>query len=283
MKTIYILVIFVVMMGITAIAQDSESGREVNYPSFYARAGAGFGVGLCYDDPCEEEEDYYYGSYDRVKVYGAAYGTGANVRIAGGYMFSRYVGAELGISDFWGLKKTQELNYQGGEGGSYNTIYKRSAMVVNITPAIMVTPGFDTWNPYARFGLSMGVFPVIYETQTQTTGGTVYQTTGKYSGGFPLGYSAALGLEYKLSNSFRLSAEFDCEGMNYAPSKWEITKYTINDADHLGDLTTKQKKTEFEKSYDKSEVIPDDSPNKALRKYFPLSNVSVNIGARFIF
>jgi hypothetical protein len=283
MKNIYILVIFVMLAGVTVTAQNNQFAADDDSPGFYGRVSGGFGVGLCYDDPCEYEEDYLYGSYDNVNTYGAAYGTGGNVTLAGGYMFSKYVGVELGIRDFWGLKKTQQFTYQGVEGGSSNTTYKRNVMSLQIIPSIILTPGLENWNPYARFGLSMGVYNTVTETETNNTGNVETISKGKYSGGFPLGYSAALGLEYKLSGSISLTAEADCEGMNYAPNKWEIREYTVNGADHLGDLTTKQKETEFVKSYDRSESIPNDSPDKALRLYFPLSNVSLNVGAKIRF
>jgi len=186
MKTLYIMATIILMITVTANARDPKSDKNDNVPFFYSRISTGFGVGLCYDDPCEYDEDYYYGDYDRIETYGAAYGTGADVRLAGGYMFNKFMGVELGISDFWGLKKTQELNYQGTEGNSSNTLYKRSSMVVEITPAFVITPGFDNLNPYARFGLSMGVFPAIYQTETITVGDMVTKTTGKYTGGFPL-------------------------------------------------------------------------------------------------
>jgi len=280
MKTILLFTGFIAIMGLAAYAQDNGQGwKDTPENRFYARLGAGGGIGLCYYDPCDEFDEDYGPEADVLKSVNFAPGKGFDIELAAGYRPNRYLALELAIRDHLGLKTKTNVNYEGE--GSYIKNSDIRAMIISVTPSFVITPGLANFNPYARFGMGIGIVPDLYYKEVTTSGGNVYSIEGKYHGGIPLGYSIAGGMDFRIGNSLKLFGEFNCIGMNYTPKYYDVTKYTVNGADHLGDLSEKQKRTEFVKTYDKEANIPNDSPNKQLKQTFPVSSFGLNVGITY--
>lgn len=69
-----------------------ETGTEFK-DRFYLRAGGGFGIGLCYYNPCDYYDEEYYPTYDNYKALNFVPGRGFNVDVGAGYMFTKNLGA----------------------------------------------------------------------------------------------------------------------------------------------------------------------------------------------
>jgi hypothetical protein len=274
MKKFIQLVLLAQLAGGMVYAQDGPADR-----TYYGRAGIGGGIGLCYYDPCDYyyNEDYFSPNYDNLQSVGFAPGHGFNINIAAGYRLNKHLAVELGLRDFFGtnIKTTYNSN---GEGGSYSDVIKTRGMMFQVVPGIVLNAGMDKFDPYARFGLIIGAVPRIYEKEEQTDGTNTVNFEGVYKGGIPLGFNAALGVNYTLSDRIKLYAEINCNGINFTPKKYELTLYTQNGADQLGSLSTNQKETEFVNKYDAMEEIPSTSPDKQLKESFPFSNVELAVG-----
>lgn len=65
--------------------------------------------------------------------------------------------------------------------------------------------------------------------------------------------------------------------------KGEVTEYTYNGTDELGDLTTSEKEIELVNSYsyDSNNVPSDSGPTKALKERLPFGSLGLNVGVRF--
>jgi opacity protein-like surface antigen len=280
MKKLYFLLFTVIWMANNAWSQENEQATNNFEKGFYVGAAIGFGFGLCYYDPCcYYDESNYSPSYDVVKGISLMWGKGINGQIEGGYNFNKYIGVDLGVRDFWGLniKKTSDGN-SGTEGGYFTETNKFRAMVLEVIPSVVISPGFDDFNPYAKFGVSVGVYPAIYRTESQTTGNTTIDYKGVYYGHIPVGYSVAGGLQWNFADNMNVHVEADFDGEYYSPAHYKVTEYKINGVDHFSDLTNKQKYIDFVKTYDKLETIPDDSHNKRLKESFPLTGIGLNVG-----
>jgi hypothetical protein len=279
MKKFHLFIFLIFLLRLTGKAQDEINLRD----RFYTRIGVGYGIGLCNYDPCDDYDEDYYPTYDDLRSINFVPGRGFDADVGAGYMFTRNIGAELDVNSFFGLpiKLTKNNYYSEGAGQTLTEQY--SGTLLQLTPSFVLDLGLDKVDPYARFGLSIGVFPqILYkETDVSVTATTSY--VGKYMGNVPLGYSAAAGVKYKLDNHFSLFGEFDCNGLNYSPTKYKLTKYTVNGMDELSTLSTRDKEIDFVKSYDASQTISSDSPNKQLRQSFPFSNFEINIGAQYRF
>jgi len=253
--------------------------------------GYGFGMGSM----STNNETYIQGSslghtstYETVNL---SYGKGLNVGGTFGYMFNKNVGAELGLSYLIGGKTT--TTYQETRPNSSETeTTDYSSSMIRINPTFVVTAGLDKINPYAKFGMIIGIGSVTYndeDTQTQTIGSTTTSTvtveTIKLNGGLALGVNAGVGLLYGLSDKLSLFGELNMVNMSYAPTKGEVTEYTIDGASHLADLTTKNKEVNFVDSYTYDSTVdhPDATPSTSLKQRMPFGSFGVNFGVKFSF
>lgn len=280
MKKIYILLFAIFWMGNNVKSQDSgNNDNSKSYENgFYIGATVGIMFGLCYYDPCcYYDESNYSPSYDIVKGISVMWGKGLQGEIYGGYNINKNLGVQLAVRDFYGfnVKRTSDGSSEGSSFLETNTFH---AMVLQVIPSLVISPGWDNFNPYARIGVDIGVYPAIYRKESQTTGNSTINYQGVYYGHMPVGFAGATGVQWNFADNMNIYAEIDYTGLVYTPAHYKLTKYNIDGVDHFSDLTNKEKYIDFVKSYDKQETIPNDSHNKRLKESFPLTGVGLNFG-----
>lgn len=208
-------------------------------------------------------------------------GLGFDAGLNLGYMFNKNVGIELGASYLIGGKNKFKYTYSDG---TEEVFYKAS--MIRIIPAVVIAAGFETIDPYAKFGALIGFGSFKYESEGtyddafRSTMATEEVYKVKYKGGVAFGFYAALGANYNLSEKLALFAELNLESMSYAPTKGEITEYTIDGVDQLGSMDVKDKEWEFVKEINYDENIPDTSPDKELKEKYPFSSIGLNLGVK---
>jgi opacity protein-like surface antigen len=266
MKKLYVLALALCLMAGAANAQK-----------MYIRAGLGGGVGLKQYANSIWADETQTTTTDNLTIKSTGLGGGFNVNAAFGYKFSDYIGLELGVNEFIGL--TKKMNRTDPTS---TMEVKMSGMMLQLVPAVLITPNLEKVNPYARLGMIVGVLPsiTIKNSDNSTTGGTStdVETKMKLSGGVALGFTAAGGVMFNLSDNLSLYGELVYNGITYAPSKGVYKTYTVNGTDRLGDMTTKEKEIDFVKKYDANEEIPDGSPSKEAKVSFQFSDVLLNVG-----
>ncbi len=213
-------------------------------------------------------------NYEQVNV---SFGQGLNIGGTFGYMLNENIGAELGISYLLGGSSTMQHSFTSG-----TTDYTFSSKMLRINPSIVLTTGLEGINPYAKFGFLIGTGSITNEVN-QTSGGTVAFIKTKLNGGMALGFTASIGAMYNLSDNMSLFGEFAMVNMSYAPTKGEVTEATLNGADKLSDLTTKEKLTDYVDSFNPSTSIPDSQPDQLLKEKLPFGSFGINIGIRIGF
>ncbi len=275
MKSIYIMVLAICMMAGTLNAQKA-----------YIRLGVGGGVGLTqYGGDMWADVTATSTSNDLV-IKSMGLGSGFNANLAFGYMLADNVGIELGVNEFIGFGKKNHCSVTTSSS-TLSSDTKVSGMMLQIIPAIVLTTGLEKVNPYARIGMIVGILPSIVTKYNSTSTGipekatTVSEFKEKIYGGIALGFTAAGGIGFNLSEKLSLFGEFVFNGITYAPAKGKYTKYTIDGADQLATMTTRDKQWTYEKKYDSDEDIPDGSPDKFPKQSFNFSNVELNVGIKF--
>jgi len=218
------------------------------------------------------------------------YSLGKGINAAGtfGFMFNKNFGAELNIGYLMGGETEITDKSTIGSNTEENVdIFKGS--MVSITPAFIVESGFETVNPYARFGLVIGAMTNVVDemTETSTVGSTttkVFQKT-EYKMDLGLGANAAFGLMYNVSESFGIFGECNMNLLNITPKTSEITEFTVDGTDRLADLTVSEKQYEYEKEYTYDPANPGStgSPSKSIKMKMPFSSVGANIGVKISF
>jgi hypothetical protein len=250
----------------------------------YVRLNAGYGMnaGAQNLDGFYNETSSYRSSnnstdhtYEQINV---SLGKGLNVGGALGFMFSANFGAELGVSYLLGGKSTATDTYNGS---SYSETYEYtiSAKMLRINPSLVLTTGAEGLSPYAKFGLVAGMGSILMEYMNNDDG-DVYIEKTKLNGGTALGLTAALGVNYKLSESMSLFGEINMVNMSYAPTTGEITEATYNGANKLPDYTTNEKLTDFvdSYSYNSQDNQSENEPDQELKQKMPFGSIGVNLG-----
>ncbi|MEI7983011.1 MAG: outer membrane beta-barrel protein [Bacteroidota bacterium] len=269
-------ILFLVLLG-------SMLTGVVNAQNFYTRIG----IGLSGGTSSNLDMLYKYtntGTKQTVEVVPVDLGSGFTGTVAFGYMVKKYLGFELSISEFIGFPNIGDsiMKFPGGT----DVTARVTGNMLCVTPSIVITAGLEKVNPYARFGIVIGVLPSMYERleATQATNPvTDIVMIRRFYGGAALGYSAALGVDFNLNKVVSLFVEATFQGLTWSPFYSEINKYTVDGNDHLGELTTFQKKTEYYSKLETNDYVSPDVPKKELRKTYPFDNAGVSFGVRFKF
>ncbi|MEI6899087.1 MAG: outer membrane beta-barrel protein [Bacteroidota bacterium] len=266
------------VMGFFTITMQAQS--------FYARLGVGATMGLTHYDGSFGNQTLVGTTSDITELRSTGLGSGLNIDLGLGKMFSPYIGVELGLNYFMGFGIKATYN---GTAGSYTQTgeNKISAKMFQIIPAIVITPGFEKLNPYGRFGLIIGVGGGIKNAITSNNTGGLKASSVDYiekeSGGVALGFSTALGADYHIGSALSLFAEINLNGLQYSPSKGKIDTWTVDGIDRLPFATTKEKQWDYVSKLDSQVDIPDGSSNQLLKQTAILTNVGISIGVKFSF
>lgn len=247
-------------------------------------------------------EDYSSsGNYEQVN---ASLGKGINFALAAGYMFNDHWGVELGVSYLLG-GKTKATHESSGKGEYYDYEYDRtvsyeysniseysiSARMFRINPSLLFCAGYKKVNPYAKFGLILGMGSIFYEYTNQYENERYvdeerqYYMKMKMNKGLAVGCNAALGVMFNIGEHISLFGEVNAVAMSYAPKKGTLMEYTVNGIDELNDLTTSEKEIDFVKDYSFSSDDNDSDyePSKSLKYKYPFGSIGVNVGIRINF
>lgn len=196
-----------------------------------------------------------------------------------GYMFNKYIGFEVGISYLLGTKtEAQDLSFGG------NSKYFYQSNMLQFSPVVIISPGFEKVNPYAKFGLVFGIGSILLEHNFNDDEGEIIRDF-EMSGGYAFGGSASIGVSVSIMKNLSILGECNMINLSYAPTKGEITKFTQNNNDLLPGLTTKEKETDFvdKYSYYYYNPSPDDQPAKELKTKYPFGSIGFNVGLQYKF
>ncbi len=204
-----------------------------------------------------------------------SFNQGLNLGLNLGYNFSKYLGADLSANYLIG----SSINSSTNSGGTQRN-QKFTSSFIFISPALTISPGFDRINPYAKFGPSIGIGSLNLNT-TSTTGSSKSESDEKFTGGIPIGFRAAIGANYSLSENLKLNFEVFNVNMSYAPTESELIKATQNGQNILNSLSTNDKKTIYLESYDLNVNTNNNEPDKDIKTYLPMSSIGFTLGVRF--
>jgi hypothetical protein len=194
--------------------------------------------------------------------------------IAGGYMFNKNFGVELGVEFFQGFD-TKVVNSSNGN----ETKELISAPHLGVIPAVIAQIQAGNVVPYIKLGIDVGV---VNDLEVRTSDATS-KTLSRDYGGLSVGVKTAAGVEFPISRLFSIFGELDARQFSYSPMHGKIVTYEVNGQDQLGTLTTSEKQWDYVKTISNSNSTPPDEPMKRLRETHSIDNVGVEFGVRFSF
>ncbi len=247
----------------------------------YVSVNAGYNVGVS-----KHNLDYFdfynyvssFNSYSEEQVY-VSLGKGFNFGTSFGYKFSKHLGAELGVSGLLGGTTEARSSSLGSREA-----YAMHAQMLRLNPSIVISTGAEVVDVYAKFGVVFGFASVYFDIESNS-GATVEKQTIEMNGGMGFGFSSGLGALYKLKQNFSVFSELNLMNLSYAPTKGEVTSYTVNGFNTMATLTTDEKKFEFVDSYSVNQLFPppNTQPTKLLRQSLPFSSLGLNVGVLWAF
>jgi hypothetical protein len=253
------------------------AGMNVHAQCFYVRTGLGAAISTAPTSFYTDDYDIY-GSLSDTKVIMKGYGTGIPVSVSIGYNFRKYFGFDLGFNYFNGIKVKSETIYP-----DLHLDNKTMAIMYSIVPALTFNILLKKVEPYARFGMIIGVkTQVKYEMHGELSSNYSH-IDGKTEdyGGTPVGCQVALGTDVILNRFISFFLEARMDAITYSPEHGKLYEFKFNNEDHLWEFTTKEKKVNYVNSIDYNKEIPDDSPDQRLKFTVPLNNLALLIGIKF--
>jgi hypothetical protein len=257
----------------------------------YLRAGTGYGMPVATASIGEQYQHIYdpnntssTNTYS-TKVVKASYGAGLDFNFAVGYKFNENFIFDLNVQYLLGNKFETSNTYidKGTMPGTEKTINTTSSRGFLFNPSVIFSAGFGKAAPYGRFGLVVSS-PTITDNQSyyyDLDGTSTRDITWIYNKGMGLGYQAAVGMNWKLSDMLDIYTEANFISMTYYPAKGEMTKYDGNGNDMLPNMSVYQKQISFEKSYDPQASYDPNQPRVQAIRSYPFSSASVQVGVRF--
>ncbi len=246
--------------------------------NFYVKLNGGYNMGIVSYNGRNQNQSGTITNYEKVPF---SLSSGIQFGGAAGYMFSKFIGAELGVSYLIG--NTVSMTDKSNTSSSTENV---SSRLLNFTPSLVITPGLEKLNPYAKFGLSLGLASITDKMESTNNNGSSTTTSSQtrvFDGGMAIGFMGTLGLSYKINDKVSLIGELNIASISYSPTKGENTEYKINGVDMLSSMPKSQKNIEFVDSYsqDNNSQSDPNSPSKSIAPSFPFSSVGLNIGVMY--
>lgn len=258
------------------------------------------------------------------KVLSGSYGAGVRGGLTFGYQMNQYLALE-GTFNYYRSKEnlmTRNLTTIEGTNTVAGSVESRGYVnAVDFAPSLVISPGYEKFNPYVRFGLVVPLWgKMTIETDATRMSAVpgqpaavVAQTTihrkEKIDPHPTLGYQGALGATYAVSPRLDIFLEAEYRNIAVKSKSKEITEYdemtrVVNTANGqviseqsrgLSDLSTAERETRYVTTLDQNSNTPtgttgtktnykdDNSPADELKSYINIGGLGANLGIRIKF
>jgi opacity protein-like surface antigen len=274
---------------------------NVAFAQFYVSASGGYSMGSAGIltgtslNEAQTKATNHYGSY----------GEGYNVQLRGGYFFNKMFGLELSLGYLGGADQNISYYLKNDDGAIKEYVEglaHAEAFGINLALAYNFNENF-----YGKIGVVSKLGGKTETTFTRTNptpfGPIVAEGINDYHGRPPLGFTAAFGYKYKLTDNLNLFAELEYLGINVTRDRSEFAELTINypavpaavvpggipaGTWNLGDAPINHPVygiiyAPSEIEYVDSLPEPNNDPTKALSSVAPYSSFGINIGITYTF
>lgn len=238
----------------------------------YVRFNAGYSLGTASEYLGSEIE----AGGNITEKYGSL-GQGVNSGLGVGYYLNEHVAAELGFSYLLGRK--YEFKQVNNTGTRTDNMTGRGLFFI---PGLVLSTDFEAdVAPYARVGLIIALPSILTEEESVSTlpgvGTLTSENKERHHGGLSLGFSGALGIQYKLGDNLALFGEAQFNALSYRPSKWEIKESKVNGQDNLDRIKVTKGDYVYEYKANNSK------DNERVGFALPFSSIGINLGLKIAF
>lgn len=251
----------------------------------YINVGAGYGLAAQRQMVTWETTSTSSSQTDK-GIYGS-FGAGVMPQLAIGYNLNTNCGIEANLGYLLGSKIKAESNEQPGANWTIMTTEESWARSFRAGLGFRYTFGEGNMMPYMRSGIMFGfgnkLTMTMEETETLASVTTVVKMTEEFDGGTAIGFYGGLGMNFHITDMFGIFAEVGYIGQTWAPTHSLITEYTVDGQDQLGNMTTRDKETEYSHEVTISGTPSDSQPDQDLLWFYPMSSWGLNLGVHLYF
>ncbi|ATL49158.1 hypothetical protein COR50_19360 [Chitinophaga caeni] len=261
----------------------------------------------------------------REKVLTGSYGEGVRGGLTFGYTLNKNLSIEGTFNYFHSMKNlmTRSLATIQGTSTVVGSIESRGHVnAIDFAPSLVVSPGYEKWNPYVRFGFVVPLWGRLYintdASQTSAVPGqpatVVAQTTIKREEEIKpsptIGFQGALGVSYSINSRFDIFLETEYRNVPVKSKSKEVTTYDevtkiINTSTGeevlpeqrrgLSDLSVAERNTDYVTTLDQNSNTPTGSsgtttnykdnnkPANDLKSYINIGGLGLNLGLKIKF
>jgi opacity protein-like surface antigen len=274
----------------------------INGQGLYMRVNGGYALGTSQGNLLELSfiNYTYEDDTETSELIDLSLGKGLEAGAALGYSFNRFLSAEIGFSYLKSAEWTSEMKDESGSPSddqySISSITQSlNSNMISLAPTIQISAGAEKVNPYARFGLVLGKAKVMQSREMYSRYKSEFwdfdeiessEMEMERNGGWALGFSGGLGLDFRLSQNFSFFSELRVLSLSYAPKKGEVTKYEENGINELKDLTVSEKEVEYVDKIvisNDDDPIEEDEPSQDLKHYLPYNSLGLRLGLEIRF
>ncbi len=226
-------------------------------------------------------------NYTSYSIKGASFSSGFHGTLGVGYMFSKYIGVDLAMS--FGVSSTSYTYNDNNEvlgGVAYNVqVVQKAQSPLMLIPALVLQNNGAVFNVYARFGLALPLNTTIIQDQylTNLPGTGAIETddyTWQVKNSFSLGMVAALGLQYKVTDHFKISFEASMLSLSVYTKEADLTNISVDgQGNYVSQVPAAQTKIYYSDNF---KTVSNDYYHQPVYSQ-PFSNLSFNIGFQVLF
>lgn len=258
----------------------------------------------------------------REKVLTGSYGEGVRGGVSAGYVINPFISVELTVNYFSSKKNLMTRNLttiQNTETEVGMIESKGHVQAVDVAPSIVISPGYEKFNPYVRFGFVVPVWGRLYiETDASRTSAvagqpsfvqakTVISRKEEIEPSPTIGFQGALGVTYAINKRFGIFLEAEYRNVPVKSKSKEVTSYRENtkiintntgqqvgnDINRgLGDLSVAERNTDYVTTLDQNSNTPtgtsgtttnyknNNAPANDLKSYINIGGLGANLGLR---
>lgn len=216
----------------------------------------------------------------------ASMGTGIMPQIIVGYHLCDRGSVEIGFNYLANSTVNAQYRNRPAAGYDYSRTEEMIASGMRVTIGGRLECEEHKLKPFIRAAVVLGFgnklsysFSLRNEKPT-----SVYTSewTEEFDGGLAIGFNTGFGVTYPVNDKLAVYAEGFFMSLSWAPTHSVYTEYEINGQDMLGQFDTYDKETNYYNSitYTSAPAVMNE-PSKAIKVYYPMSSVGVNVGIHF--
>lgn len=217
---------------------------QASAQGLFIRAGVGYNVGIdksLIGRKIVSVTSANSNTQTNVDDVNGSYGQGVYLGARIGYMFGKYIGADVGVHYILG--QVYELSLKETDVSSFKeALSNASANTWFINPAVVLCIRQDKMlSPYLRAGLAFGI-PTLTITSKSSEGSLTYnkaETELRVNTDTGIGFTGTAGIDVHLGKMLGIYGEMNLLAMNVKARSAEYTKYNVNDENRMNDLPDK--------------------------------------------